>query len=230
MPAFLAPLLELLNVGALGTTALSHLMSQGLPEESEVLPGGKVKVHQAVSGETIQDEFKRAVKSHGEKAAKAVMNKQYGRRRAARAMRGPGLGSKALGVAGGAGTLLFLASMLKPDLFMPSMEDMGLPPTGGEGDIMELLAGLQGAAESGVETRNEEAFTRGLVNMLDRKDMLGARAQMGGTADLDELIRGNEQLLGQIAYREPMSLAQAYAMHGLYAPQEPTRVDFGDIL
>lgn len=213
---------------ALAPAVIDALLEKGVPEEfagGKKLPG--------MAADEFQELHKRLTKRYKDnpKRVAEILGSKYGKRKAVRALKGPGLGSKALGAAGGLGTVLFLAQMLKPDLFMPSMEDMGLPPTsGGEGDIMDLLSGLQGAAESGVATRNEEARTRGMVNMLDRQDILGSQARMGGTADLDELIRGSEDMLGKIAYREPMSLAQAYAMHGLYAPKEPTRVDFGDIM
>lgn len=227
MPGFLAPLLGT-AASALAPAVIDALLERGVPEEfagGKKLPG--------MSAKQFQKHYKDLM-SHYKGDTKKVatsLGATFGKRKGVRAAKGPGLGSKALGYAGGAGTVLFLLQMLKPDLFMPSMEDMGLPPTSGdEGDIMDLLSGLQGAAESGVETRNEEARTRGMVNMLDRQDILGSQVRMGGTADLDELIRGSEDMLGKIAYREPMSLAQAYAMHGLYAPKEPTRLDFGDIM
>ena len=47
---------------------------------------------------------------------------------------------------------------------------------------------------------------------------------------LEELIRGHEDELSRISYNEPMSLAQAYAMKGLYRDEPQVNLNFGDLL
>jgi hypothetical protein len=111
---------------------------------------------------------------------------------------------------------------------------MGEPGMGEEGDILGLLGALQQQAQGGeAETRSEFARTQAGVNMLDRMDMARATPTtlgMGRASALEELIRGQEDELARMSYNEPMSLAQAYAMQGLYRPMEQGRVNFRDLI
>lgn len=148
----------------------------------------------------------------------------------AKLLRGLMTGGKVLGgtmLGGIGGTLPFLLM----DMFGNTEQES--PPTdlggeggGGGGDMMALLEMLQQQAGSNrSDLKNELARSEGLLNMLDTSDLAGRRASSLGVADdLETIIRGNEDLLGKIAYSEPLSLAQAYAMKGLYAP--PMRPEF----
>lgn len=123
-----------------------------------------------------------------------------------------------------------------PFMFMTGGGEQEGPPTdlGGEGggDMMALLEMLQQQAGSNrSDLRNELARSEGLLSMLDTSDLAGRRASSLGVADdLETIIRGNEDLLGKIAYSEPLSLAQAYAMKGLYAPPMQPEFSFRGLM
>ena len=97
---------------------------------------------------------------------------------------------------------------------------------------MALLQMLQSQAGSNrSDLKNELARSEGLLSMLDTSDLAGRRASSLGVADdLETIIRGNEDLLGKIAYSEPLSLAQAYAMKGLYAPPMQPEFSFRGLM
>lgn len=114
------------------------------------------------------------------------------------------------------------------------------PPTdlvgasGGEGgeDIMSLLQMLQGqAGNNRNQLREDLASTQGMLSMLDRRELMSrAPSSLGVADDLETIIRGNEDLLGKIAYSEPLSMAQAYAMKGLYMPPPQPSFSFRGLL
>lgn len=128
-----------------------------------------------------------------------------------------------------------------PFMFMTGGGEQEGPPTdlvgaeggmGGGGDIMALLQMLQSQAGGNrSDLKNELARSEGLLSMLDTIDLAGRRASSLGVADdLETIIRGNEDLLGKIAYSEPLSLAQAYAMKGLYAPPMQPEFSFRGLM
>lgn len=128
-----------------------------------------------------------------------------------------------------------------PFMFMTGGSEEG-PPTdlmgggGGAGaggeDIMALLQMLQGqAGGSRNQLKEDLAMSEGMLNMLNRQTLASRRPSTLGVADdLDAIIRGNEDLLGKIAYSEPLSMAQAYAMKGLYVPPPQPEVSFRGIM
>lgn len=151
----------------------------------------------------------------------------------AKLLRGLMSGGKVLGgtmLGGIGGTLPFLLM----DMFGNTEQES--PPTdlgsGDGGDMMALLGMLQQQAGSNrSDLRNELARSEGLLSMLDTSDLAGRRASSLGVADdLETIIRGNEDLLGKIAYSEPLSLAQAYAMKGLYAPPMQPEFSFRGLM
>lgn len=110
------------------------------------------------------------------------------------------------------------------------MEDLlGGPPTGG-GGLEEMLMQAMDQDRRG-QLRGMEAESRGAANMENRRGYSSTPSSNAGFADdLETLIRGHERELGSIAHQEPLSLAQALAMKGLYRPEEPTRFDFRNLM
>jgi hypothetical protein len=108
---------------------------------------------------------------------------------------------------------------------------MGGPPTGGgEGGLDEMLMQAMDQ-DRRVQLRGMEAESRGAANMANRRGFSSTPVSNAGFADdLETLIRGHERELGSIAHQEPLSLAQAFAMKGLYRPEEPTRFDFRNLM
>jgi hypothetical protein len=155
-----------------------------------------------------------------------------------------GKGGRVGRLTGGGITALFVLTML------PSLLEMlkgrggegegmgGMPPSGGgeQDDILKMLASMQGggfgAGSDLGDLRDLATNTGAQVDTINRRAFLGSSpSTMGtGSAGLEELIRGNRELLGQIAYTEPVSLAQAYARHGLYGSPETPSVDFRGII
>lgn len=136
----------------------------------------------------------------------------------------------------GHGLMALFAAPILMDLLGGRGEEAGPMPggaAGGEGDLLALMSALEGqAGRNAIDTRAQERYTSGLTQMLDREQAARAMpSTLGmGLGGLEEIIRGNEEMLGQIAHSEPMSLAQAYAMQGLYRPMEGARVDFRGIM
>jgi len=106
---------------------------------------------------------------------------------------------------------------------------LGGPPTG-EGGLEEMLMQAMDQDRRG-QLRGMEAESRGAANMENRRGYSSTPSSNAGFADdLETLIRGHERELGSIAHQEPLSLAQALAMKGLYRPEEPTRFDFRNLM
>lgn len=235
---------------AIGPEIINQLLSEGLPKE--MMPSGKIV--DAVSPAKIEDQIKKLQergKAKGkEKDVGKILGRLYGGRQSVakrRPPKPPGLGRRLLrGLPVAANTALAAAFLLP--MFGVGMGGgggeggdggggmgMGEPGMGGEeGDILGLLGALQQQAQgSAAETRSEFARTQAGVNMLDRRDMAQASPSalgMGRASALEELIRGQEDALARMSYNEPMSLAQAYAMQGLYRPMEQSRVNFRDLI
>ena len=226
MAAFLAPFLGT-AAASLAPAVIDALLSKGAPQE---FVGGKELP--AIRPEEIQKQYGRYKKRKlTDKEIGRRMANRYGGRPAVRAMKGPGIGTKALHLSGMAMTPLFLLQMLKPDLFMPNMEEMAGAAGGGQEDVLSMLAQLQGMTEDSGDLRGEEAFARGAASAADRRQIMSTPISgLGYAGGLEELIRGHEEELGRIAHNEPMTLAQAYAMQGLYQPQEQTRFDFRGLM
>lgn len=227
----LPALLRGLGTGAaiLAPAVLDMLLARGVPEE--FVDGKKLP---RVSELEIQKQFDRYQKRNlSSKQIRQLFGKKYGARPSVRSLRPPtALGStgKLLGVS--TASLIPLIALQK--LMEPSAEEMmgGVAMGGGgEGGDMEALMALLGggledqASSSAAETRSEYRRMMAQQDMDRRAAMSRAVPSSMGipeAAGLEEIIRGNEEILSRIAYQEPMTLAQAYAMHGLYSdPEEP---------
>jgi len=108
---------------------------------------------------------------------------------------------------------------------------LGSPPTGGgDSALEEMLIQAMDQDRRG-QLRSMEAESRGAANMANRRGFSSTPSSNAGFADdLESLIRGHERELGSIAHQEPLSLAQAFAMKGLYRPEETTRFDFRNLM
>jgi hypothetical protein len=108
---------------------------------------------------------------------------------------------------------------------------LGGPPTGGgDSGLEEMLIQAMDQDRRG-QLRSMEAESRGAANMANRRGFTSTSSSNAGFADdLETLIRGHERELGSMAHQEPLSLAQAFAMKGLYRPEEPTRFDFRNLM
>jgi hypothetical protein len=196
-----------------------------------------------VDAERLAKLFKRGSKGwRGEKGAREKLLQFYGER----ALKGktakgeafaalkPGMstamkGWGKMGLASLAGAAPFI---LLPELLGALHGGGGEMEMAGEGgspqDLMALLGGLEGqASQSFGDTKSdfykmlgEQQSQRALEARASRLPMAGMRE------DLQALTRGYEDQLAKISYNQPMSLAQAFAMEGIF-PQNPGMMDFG---
>lgn len=75
--------------------------------------------------------------------------------------------------------------------------------------------------EPGGELRDMYNKSRGAVSVLNTQEGLRMGPPTTGVgADLDVLTRGYEDMLDKITHREPMTLAEAYARHGIVLPNQ----------
>ena len=227
---------------AIGPEILNQLLAEGLPKEMSpqgdtVLPA----VSKEKLGKLVDDLMSRKAEGKTKDVSKAL-GRIYGKRQSVAKRRPPtppGLMKRLVRGAPAAANTALAAAFLLPMFGIgtgggEAEMGMGEPGMGEEGDILGLLGALQQQAQGGeAETRSEFARTQAGVNMLDRMDMARATPTtlgMGRAAALEELIRGQEDELARMSYNEPMSLAQAYAMQGLYRPMEQGRVNFRDLI
>jgi hypothetical protein len=152
-----------------------------------------------------------------------------------------GRGGRVGRLAGGGLTALFALSMLPMvmEMFKGRGEEGGAMPGGegaaGEQDLLALLGAMQGGGMGGgsdFDLRELYQRSGSAADLATRRQLISSMPSSLGNrrADLDEIIRGNRDMLGQIAYSEPMSIAQAYARQGLYGgPQQP-QVNFQDLM
>jgi hypothetical protein len=138
---------------------------------------------------------------------------------------------------GTAMTSVFALSMLPmlAEMFRGREEEAPAGVGGQDQDMLSMLAAMQGLGGGGgdlQDLREMAAGTGGQADMMNRRALIGSFPSSLGTgaAGLEELIRGNRELLGEIAYTEPMSFAQAYARQGLYGSPQTPAVNFEDIL
>lgn len=145
-----------------------------------------------------------------------------------------GIGSKLPGqsIAGkgfhavtGAGTVIFSVQMIK-DLFQRNPELAQQVANGDENAINELAQMMQGAQQS---SRGNTQEQYNAIKANDRvgtiKSYLGSGAPgaptgvLGNRNDLQHLISGQQDMLGQLSYSEPLTATQAYAKVGIVPPQ-----------
>lgn len=215
---------------ALAPWAIEMLLDSGLQAETFIDPKtGKKKTRPAADAATLQKSWDDALKAEkgNQRAAAKRFSEQWGKYRGAKNVMKSrmGLGGKLIGGTGAAATTLFLAQMLFPNAFMPDMpgmDEMAAGGMGGEGpeDLMQLLSGLEGQVSANKTDLYEDmSAAREAARMMDLQKSMDA--PLSGrynptTAGLEEIIRGNEELIGRIAHREQPSLAQILAMEGIY--------------
>lgn len=226
---------------ALAPAVIDRLLAEGLPAETSTKG-----VRPSVSKERLASRIKK-MQRRGmtqEQIAK-TLGAAFGKRKSVMGMRAPGklrsFGGKALMGMNAAFIPIMLAQM-GMSMFGGGEgggDDLAAMGTGGgpmgqEGEMMGLLSGLMGAADDSYEeTEDELARTNSLLRVMDKRDMLLSSPDtlgLGRARGLEELIRGNEDQLARISYNEPMTLAQAYAMQGLYRPRESARLDFRELM
>ena len=92
--------------------------------------------------------------------------------------------------------------------------------------MMSRNAGMGGMGgntgfEPGGELRDMYNKSRGAVSALNTQEGLRMGPPTTGVGvDLDVLIRGYEDMLDKITHKEPMTLAEAYARHGIVLPNQ----------
>lgn len=138
---------------------------------------------------------------------------------------GQSIAGKGFHVVTGAGTLIFSAQMIK-DAFQRNPELAQQVANGDENAINELAQMMQGA-QQGSRGNTQEQYNA--IKANDRvdtvKSYLGANAPgaqkgvLGNRNDLQHLIQGHQDMLGQVGRQEPMSMLEAYARQGIVPPQ-----------
>lgn len=219
---------------------LPLILSEGL---GAVTGSGKNPIPTpAVEAKALEDQFKKMSKRYSPDTARSFFLKRYGER----ALKGttargaaykglkPGVGTKMkgfgkMGLAATAGALPFI---LLPELLGALHGGGGEMEMAGDGsspqDLMALLGGLEGQAARGYGD-TESDFYQMLGEQQSQRTIDAARSELpmaGVREDLQSLTRGYEDQLAKISYNQPMSLAQAFAMEGIF-PEKPGMMDFG---
>jgi hypothetical protein len=204
-------------------------MSGGLPEEYVTDSSGKTVMHPKIDAADFQRHkatLERRLKDP--KKVAIALGRSYGARRSVQNMKHPSkLGS---GLSHGAMwgmNALFVLPMLTQMLsggggmeeaelqeLMRGQGGMGSSPQ----DLQSLLGGLQQQAGGSYADTKEDYYTmRGERAASDMMDVLSNSPSIQGIRpDLQTLIRGYEDQIGRMSSTEPTSLAQAFAMEGIY--------------
>jgi len=97
---------------------------------------------------------------------------------------------------------------------------------GEEAAINELSQMMQNASQGGRQNVQDQYNTIKANERVDTvKSYLGANAPgaqkgvLGNRNDLQHLIQGHQDMLGQVGRQEPMSMLEAYARQGIVPPQ-----------
>jgi len=227
-------------VSAASSWLLPLILSEGL---GTVTGSGKNPLPtKAIEAEKLAKLFKSISGKRGEEKARNAILRRYGERAlsgttargAAYKSLKPGAATKlkGFGKMGLAATVGALPFILLPEL-LGAMSGGGeeMPMEGGGAspqDLMALLGGLEGqASRSYGDTQSD--FYQMLGEQQSQRTLDAARSELpmaGVREDLQALTRGYEDQLAKISYNQPMSLAQAFAMEGIF-PQNPGMMDFG---
>jgi hypothetical protein len=197
----------------------------------------------AIEGEVLAKKFKKISKRYGnEDKARNLLLRRFGERALKGTTAGgvaykslkPGAGTKLkgwgkMGLASLAGAAPFI---LLPELLGALHGGGGEMEMAGEGgspqDLMALLGGLEGQASRSFDDTKSDFYK--MLGEQQSQRALEARASQlpmaGMREDLQSLTRGYEDQLAKISYNQPMSLAQAFAMEGIF-PNNPAMMDFG---
>lgn len=101
----------------------------------------------------------------------------------------------------------------------PGMEGGGgVPPQSDEEAmqaLMALLQGGEGASRSMSDLKRELYASQAERRMMDILNMRGPASFAGSRPDLEAIIRGNEEMLGKLAYKEPPTPSEIFAKYGL---------------
>ena len=195
-----------------------------------------------VDAEKLAKHFKSLSSKVGEEKARNAILRRFGERalkgstttgRAYSALK-PGIGTKmkGFGKMGLAATVGALPFILLPELLgamSGGEEEMGMEGGGSSPqDLMALMSGLEGQATRGYGD-TESDFYQMLGEQQSQRTIDASRSELpmaGMREDLQALTRGYEDQLAKISYNQPMSLAQAFAMEGIF-PEKPGMMDFG---
>lgn len=227
-------------VSAASSWLLPLILSEGL---GAVTGSGKNPLPTpAVEAKFLEDQFKRVSKRVGQDKARDIILKRYGERAlsgttargAAYKSLKPGVSTKMkgfgkMGLASLVGAAPFI---VLPELLGALHGGGGEMEMAGDGsspqDLMALLGGLEGQAARGYGD-TESDFYQMLGEQQSQRAIDASRSELpmaGMREDLQALTRGYEDQLAKISYNQPMSLAQAFAMEGIF-PEKPGMMDFG---
>jgi len=214
---------------ALAPYIIDALMSGGLPEEYVTDSSGKTVMHPKIDAADFQRHkatLERRLKDP--KKVAIALGRSYGARRSVQNMKQPSkLGTRAMTGA----NLALMGLMFAPAISSMlggggGMEEAELQALmrgqGGMGsspqDLQSLLVGLQQQASGSYGDTKEDYYTmRGEKAASDMMDVLSNSPSIQGIRpDLQTLIRGYEDQIGRMSNTEPTSLAQAFAMEGIY--------------
>lgn len=229
-------------VSAASSWLLPLILSEGL---GAVTGSGKNPLPiPAVEAKFLEDQFKRVSKRVGQNKARDIILKRYGERALSgttargAAYKGlkPGVGTKMkgfgkVGLASlvGAAPFIVLPELLGAMAGGGGEAEMGVVGDGSSPqDLMALLGGLEGQAARGYGD-TESDFYQMLGEQQSQRVLDAARSELpmaGVREDLQALTQGYEDQLAKISYNQPVSLAQAFAMEGIF-PDNPGMMDFG---
>ena len=215
------------GAAALAPAVIDALMSSGLPEEFITDATGNTKKQPAIDAHRFQQ--LRAALQNKYKDPKKVaeeLHKKFGARRSVQGMVPPSkLGSRLAHGASWGMNALFILPMLTQMLsgnrdevdmqaLMAAQGGMGSSPQ----DLQSLLGGLQQqAGGSYADTREDYYNMLGSNAARELTDVYNSDIPTAGIrSDLQTLIRGYEDQIGRMSSTEPTSLAQAFAMEGIY--------------
>jgi hypothetical protein len=188
------------------------------------------KLFKSISGKRGEEKARNAIlRRFGERALKGTTTTGQ----AYSALK-PGVGTKMkgfgkMGLASLAGAAPFI---LLPELLGAITGGGGEMEMAGEGaspqDFAALLGGLEGQASQSFDDTKSD-FYKMLGEQQSQRAIEAGMSQLpmaGMREDLQALTRGYEDQLAKISYNQPMSLAQAFAMEGIF-PKNPGMMDFG---
>lgn len=122
-------------------------------------------------------------------------------------------------VGGAAGTAASLPIMYAMTPGMGGSEGGGGVPPQSDGEAMQalmaLLQGGEGASRSMPDLKRELYASQAERRMMDILNMRGPTSFAGSRPDLEAIIRGNEEMLGKLAYKEPPTPSEIFAKYGL---------------
>lgn len=211
------------EAAGVGFTALKKLLMQTAEKEIAAGMGKEFAVKEALSIHAAElQAAKTLAETEAKAAAKTAAKTAKGTKKKVNpedAKGGSFLGNTAKFVGGtaAAGIIFDLTGRaMHPNEGFPEQEG------GSDAEAMQQLqAMMQQGGVSNSETDLKQRFNRsqGGMNSYNIANQLNQSPPTSGVGrDLDVLIRGHENLLGQISARQPMTMAQALAQQGVVLP------------